>query len=157
MPLTFLLWMPFFLFDYYHSFWKSSFVLLKAIFLKRWNGSLRFFFFVKCVFEFTGDNHIRVVLQVVAFNTNLLKPLFAAWLHSTGTLETFMCSFNKTRQGIPRKREMKKYWWLGLGSFPICTSQQNRIENLPPSRNSWWTQKVCLAELTVQCLLQQLQ
>ena len=24
MPLTFLLWMPFFLFDYYHSFWNSS-------------------------------------------------------------------------------------------------------------------------------------
>ena len=46
------------------------------------------------VFEVTGDNHIRVVLQVVAFNTNLLKSLFAARvvaeLHPTGTLETFM-------------------------------------------------------------------
>ena len=87
--------MPFFLFEYYHSFLKSSFVLLKAIFFQMTEWfSYRYLFFGECVFEVTGDNHIRVVLQVVTFNTNLLKPLFAAWvvagLHPTSTLETFM-------------------------------------------------------------------
>lgn len=96
---------------------------------------------MECVFEVTGDNHIRVVLEVVTFNTNLLKPCTLCSMGGsrvasdghTGNIHV------KLQQNKARNAENKGHGEVlvtGIGKFLICIIQQNRNENLPPSRNS---------------------